>query len=73
MTNHTEKSTLKIPCGPGIKCEEGYGASVIDTQHGSVNLNLYNGWSKIGFLIIFRSKSLPHSKSLTNLNLTVKS
>ena len=71
MTNHTEKSTLKIPCGPGIKCEEGYGASVIDTQHGSVNLNLYNGWSKIEFLIIFRSKSLPHPKSLMNLNLTL--
>ena len=54
MSNHTEKSTMKIPCEQVIKCEEGYGTSAIDTQRGSVNLDLNNGWSKFGFLIMLR-------------------
>ena len=49
MQNHTEKSTVKISCGQSITCDEGYMSSVLDTKHGAVNLNLYNGWSKIGF------------------------
>ena len=55
MKDHTEKSTLKIPCGQGIKCEEGYGASVIDTQHGSVNLN-----QLISILVLFFARKMQH-------------